>query len=391
MGKEVEIRIPRMGESVSEATVSQVMKPSGSFVKEDEEIIELETDKVNQVLFAPAAGRLTLTVAVDDTIAVDTVIGAVDTSVAPPAEEKEAAPGQQKAKKAEAAKPAPPPPPKKEDPPSPPTPSTGGARVTPEAFLEELGKKQEEKALPVQRAALPAASGQKETRTRMTKLRRIVAERLLHAQHTTAMLTTFNECDLSQVIALRSRYKEIFEKKHGVRLGFMSFFIKACVEALQAVPAVNSYIDGEEVVERHYYDVGIAVGTPKGLMVPVVCGCDALSFAGLEGAIASFAKNAREGTISVDDLRGGCFTITNGGIYGSMLSTPILNPPQSGILGMHNIQKRAVVVNDEIVIRPMMYLALSYDHRVVDGQGAIAFLIKVKECIENPVRFILQV
>jgi 2-oxoglutarate dehydrogenase E2 component (dihydrolipoamide succinyltransferase) len=218
----------------------------------------------------------------------------------------------------------------------------------------------------------------------------VIARRLVESQQSTAMLTTFNEVDMSAVMALRAQHKEAFLKRHDVKLGFMSFFVKAAVSALQEVPMINSYIDGEEIVERHYYDVGVAVGTPRGLMVPVIRDCDRLNFAQIEGAIAGYAKKAREGSIGVDDLQGGSFTVTNGGIYGSMLSTPILNPPQSGILGMHNIVKRAVVVDDEIVIRPMMYLALSYDHRIVDGKEAVSFLVHIKNCIEDPARLILD-
>jgi 2-oxoglutarate dehydrogenase E2 component (dihydrolipoamide succinyltransferase) len=317
------IKVPAMGESITEATVGALLKPSGSSVKMDEEILELETDKVNQVLYAPADGVVQFTVDVDDVVQIDQEIGFVDANGA-------AAP------------------------------------------------------------AHPAASSARENRHRMTKIRKVIARRLVESQQSTAMLTTFNEVDMSAVMALRAQHKEAFLKRHDVKLGFMSFFVKAAVSALQEVPMINSYIDGEEIVERHYYDVGVAVGTPRGLMVPVIRDCDRLNFAQIEGAIAGYAKKAREGSIGVDDLQGGSFTVTNGGIYGSMLSTPILNPPQSGILGMHNIVKRAVVVDDEIVIRPMMYLALSYDHRIVDGKEAVSFLVHIKNCIEDPARLILD-
>ncbi len=241
-------------------------------------------------------------------------------------------------------------------------------------------------------APAPAtAAGPRETRQRMSGLRQRIAQRLVEAQQTAAILTTFNEADMTRIMELRARYKEPFQKKHGTALGFMSFFVKASIEALKAFPAVNARIDGNEVVYQNYFDIGVAVSTEKGLMVPVVRDADHLSFAAIEKAIGAYATKAREGTISVDDLRGGTFTITNGGIFGSMLSTPILNPPQSGILGMHAIKKRPVVVNDQIVIRPMMYLALSYDHRLIDGREAVSFLVRVKDCLEDPERLMLGV
>ena len=225
----------------------------------------------------------------------------------------------------------------------------------------------------------------------MSAIRQRIAERLVAAQQSAAILTTFNECDLSAVTELRSRYKEAFQKKHGVNLGFMSFFVKACVEALRAFPTVNAFIDGQDVVYHHYYDIGVAVSTEKGLMVPVLRGCENLSFAEIEKGIAELAHKARAGKISVQDLQGGTFTLTNGGVFGSLLSTPILNPPQTAILGMHAIQKRPVAVNDQVVIRPMMYLALSYDHRLIDGREAVQFIVRVKECIEDPERMLLEI
>ncbi len=240
-------------------------------------------------------------------------------------------------------------------------------------------------------AASPPSTGARETRQRMSGLRQRIAQRLVEAQQTAAILTTFNEADMSRITELRARYKEPFQKAHGTALGFMSFFVKASIEALKAFPAVNGRIEGNEIVYQNYYDIGVAVSTEKGLMVPVIRDADRLSFAAIEKAIAGYAAKAREGTISVDDLRGGTFTITNGGIFGSMLSTPILNPPQSGILGMHAIKKRPVVVDDQIVIRPMMYLALSYDHRLIDGREAVSFLVRIKDCLENPERLMLEI
>jgi 2-oxoglutarate dehydrogenase E2 component (dihydrolipoamide succinyltransferase) len=236
-----------------------------------------------------------------------------------------------------------------------------------------------------------ATAGQRETRQRITSIRQRIAEKLVAAQHTAAILTTFNEADLSAVIALRNRYKETFKEKHGANLGFMSFFVKAAVEALKSYPIVNAWIDGSDIVFHHCYNIGVAVSTEKGLMVPVLRDAERLSFADIEKRLVELAQKARDGKISVDDLQGGTFTITNGGIFGSLLSTPILNPPQSAILGMHAIQKRPVAVDDQVVIRPMMYLALSYDHRLIDGRDAVLFLVRIKECIENPDRMLLQI
>ncbi|WP_420420517.1 dihydrolipoyllysine-residue succinyltransferase [Simkania sp.] len=381
----VEIKVPSAGESVSEAVVAAIMKESGSYVEKDEEILELETDKVNQVVHAPEAGVLTLLVKVDETVTIDQVIGTIDT-----AGKATSAPPPPAAEKKEAA--APPPPTS--------TPLGEGARRTPESFVASIGQ---EKAPPPPSSAptpatpptptppksAPVKEGS-QTRKRMSGLRRTIAKRLVEVKNNTAMLTTFNEVDMSAVMELRSREKDAFLDKHGVKLGFMSFFVKACVAALKELPDVNAFIDGEEIVYNHSYHVGISVSTEKGLMVPVIRDCDNLSFAGIEQAIQDYAKKARSGSISIDDLQGGSFTITNGGVFGSMLSTPILNPPQSAILGMHNIVKRAVVINEEIVIRPMMYLALSYDHRIVDGKEAVTFLVKVKELLEKPDRLLFD-
>lgn len=365
----VEIKVPSMGESISEATVGQILKPTGSHVKADEEILELETDKVNQVLYAPQAGVITVSVSVEETVTIGQVIGYIDSDgvAPPPSEQKEEKP---KEVKKEPAKPAP---------------SLEGKSVRKGAadFVEEL---KTATTVPVQQlepVAVEKPKERTETRRRMTKIRKVIAKRLVEAQSTTAMLTTFNEIDMSQIMELRKSYKDAFEKKHGVKLGFMSLFVKGVVSALKAWPDLNSYIDGDEIVHREYYDIGIAVGTERGLLVPVVRDCETLSLAGIEGSIREYAVAARSGTLSVDALQGGGFTITNGGVYGSLLSTPILNAPQSGILGMHAIQERPVAVNGQIVIRPMMYVALSYDHRIVDGQGAVSFLVHLKNTLEN--------
>lgn len=413
-----QIVVPRMGESISEATVGAIIKTSGSQVRMDDEIIELETDKVNQVLHAPQNGKLTWSVAPGDTVKIGQVIGVVDTAVTDttsptvmPQPIKESAGISETSVKKESStqksststidsiedkKTASKTffPQKKE------TESLDRSgervRIDKEAFLADIhahkSPKMHPKEIPLDKKDLEdVATGRekRETRTKMTKIRKVIAARLLEAQHTTAMLTTFNEVDMTQVMALRERYKEAFLKAHGVKIGFMSFFIKAVVSALQQFPAFNSYIDGEDMVHREYYDISIAVGTDRGLVVPVIRGCDHLSFAGVEQEIEKYAKKAREGTLTVDDFQGGGFTITNGGVYGSLLSTPILNSPQCGILGMHKIEKRAVVINDSVVIRSMMYLALSYDHRIVDGKEAVSFLVHIKECLEDPSRLLL--
>lgn len=369
-----EIVVPSMGESITEAIVGEIIRPSGSQVSLDEEILELETDKVNQVLYAPVAGVLNLTVSTDDTVKIGQVLGYVDTEGAaqkpPPKEEP---------KKVEAREE-----PKKEPEPKPEPAPVESARSGTQEFLADI-----QKTAPVATSKPTPAGG--ETRKRMTKIRQVIASRLVEAKQSTAMLTTFNEVDMSMVLSLREAYKEPFQKKYGVKLGFMSFFVKAAVAALQAVPEINSYIDGNEIVTRHTCDIGIAVGTDRGLIVPVLKRCEDLSFAEIESQIVNFAVKAREGTISVDDLKGGGFTITNGGIYGSLLSTPILNPPQSGILGMHKIEQRPVVIDGEVVVRPMMYLALSYDHRVVDGKEAVTFLVNIKNTLEDPTRLLLEV
>lgn len=351
-----DIVIPRMGESIIEAHIGQIFKPSGSSVKADEELLEIETDKVNQVLYAPATGELTLQVQSQDKVHVDQVIGFVDTEGEKPA--KEEIPQQ-------APKPAEPLPLKEE-----------GARVMKEAFFLEAPSPKIQEAV---------------SRKKMSRLRQTLAQRLVEAKAETAMLTSFNEVDLTEVIALRERHKEAFLKKYGVKLGFIPFFVKACVSALEEFPLLNAFIEGDEIVEKGTIDMGIAVSTDRGLVVPVLKNVVAMSFAEIESSLAALATKAREGTLSIDEIRGGTFTITNGGVFGSLLSTPILNFPQSGILGMHKIQKRPVVIDDKVQIRSMMYLALTYDHRIVDGREAVLFLVHVKNRLEDPGRFVIEV
>lgn len=383
-----DIKVPAMGESISSAIVSTILKPSGSVVKQGDEIIELETEKVNQSLYAQESGKIEFQVKVGDKVTIGQVIGFIDTSAkAPAAETKPSAP----APAAKAAAPAP----------AAPKPvSSGGAiRQTAAEYAASINQPQAPKtpAPAIQAAAAapvsppaPAAVSGATTRRRMSGLRRTIAQRLVEVKNQTAMLTTFNEVDMSNVMAIRAQEKDNFQKRYGVKLGFMSFFVKASVAALKAFPDVNSYIDGDEIVTYSTYDVGVAVSTDKGLFVPVIRGCDKLSFGGVESALETYAKKAREGSIAIDDLRGGSFTITNGGVFGSLLSTPILNPPQSAILGMHTILKRPVAVDDEVVIRPMMYLALSYDHRIIDGKDAVQFLVHIKQDLENPARLLLD-
>lgn len=354
-----EIKVPHMGESITEVLIGEILTPSGSIVKAEDSILEIETEKVNQALYAPANGKLILNVKSGDTAKVGQVIGEIETAtIANEPEPAPKAPIEQKKEKVES-----------------------NIRQTKAEFLEELKPA----------TAPPIKPQGRETRKKMSNIRKVIARRLLESQKNTAMLTTFNEIDLSEVIRLREKYKEAFIKKYGVKLGFMSFFVKACVSALAAFPDLNSYIENDEIVHREYYDIGVAIGSEKGLVVPVIKNCDQLSFAQIELAIDEYAKKAKEGTLTVQDLQGGGFTITNGGVYGSLLSTPILNPPQSGILGMHKIEKRPVAINEEIVIRPMMYTALSYDHRIVDGKEAVSFLVYIKDLLEDPSRLLLVI
>ncbi|MBV8061324.1 MAG: 2-oxoglutarate dehydrogenase complex dihydrolipoyllysine-residue succinyltransferase [Alphaproteobacteria bacterium] len=402
-----QIVVPPMGESVSEATVAKWLKKVGDAVKLDEPLVELETDKVTLEVNASAAGVISeIKAQQGSNVGVGAVLGVIAEGgaavSAPTASATTAAPVE--APKVAANAPAataevtvmPAARKQAEDRGLNPyeIPGTGkGGRVTKEDVLGYTAPATAPAAAPrpVAQASGPRLRADREERVRMTRLRQRIAERLKEAQNTAAMLTTFNEVDMTNIMALRNQHKDSFEKKYGVKLGFMSFFVKACVQALKELPAVNAEIDGEDLVYKNYYDIGVAVGTPQGLVVPVVRDTDVLNFADIEKKIGDLGKRARDGKLSMDELTGGTFTITNGGIYGSLMSTPILNPPQSGILGMHAIKERAVAVNGKVEVRPMMYLALSYDHRVIDGREAVTFLVRVKECIENPERLLLGV
>jgi 2-oxoglutarate dehydrogenase E2 component (dihydrolipoamide succinyltransferase) len=424
----INIIVPTLGESVSEATVAKWLKAAGDPVKRDEALLELETDKVTLEVYASAAGKLAeIRAPSGTTVEVGAVLGVIaegpgaaapapvassaaaasSTSAASPAPAPAAAP----AAKAPAAAPA-------------------TAPVTAEVLAPSVRKIVAEANLDVssasgsgrdgrltkadaqalaeiaratrKAAATPAAAPapvpatarpphEREERVRMSRLRKRIAERLKQAQNTAAMLTTFNEVDMSRVMALRNAHKEAFEKKHGVKLGFMSFFVKAAIVALKEIPAVNGEVDGDDIVYKNYYDIGVAVGTEQGLVVPVVRDADRLGFADVEKRIADLGRRARDGKLTIDELTGGTFTISNGGVYGSLMSMPILNPPQSGILGMHKIQNRPMAIGDKIEIRPMMYITMSYDHRIVDGREAVTFLVRLKECIEEPERLILDI
>lgn len=403
-----EIRVPTLGESVSEATIAQWFKKPGDAVNVDEPLVELETDKVTIEVPAPAGGVLSeIVVKSGETVEVGALLGNIDENASAAASAKsQTSPAAEKSAPAKAA-PAKPAATASDMPPAPSakklmseqnisadTISGSGKRgqILKGDVLDALAKgpaaKGEQPAAP--RAPSPADDEAREERVRMSKLRQTIARRLKEAQNSAAMLTTFNEVDMGNVMALRNQYKELFEKKHGVKLGFMSFFAKACVQALHDVPAVNAEIDGTDLVYKNYYHIGVAVGTEKGLVVPVVRDADRLSFADIEKTINDFGKRARDGKLGIDEMQGGTFTISNGGIYGSLMSTPILNAPQSGILGMHKIQERPMAIGGKIEIRPMMYLALSYDHRIVDGKEAVTFLVRVKEAIEDPQRLILD-
>jgi 2-oxoglutarate dehydrogenase E2 component (dihydrolipoamide succinyltransferase) len=412
-----EIRVPTLGESVTEATIGRWFKHAGDAVAADEPLVELETDKVTIEVPAPTAGVLAEILVKDgDTVAPGALLGQINEGAAP----------QKSAPAAKADKPTGPPPP----PPPPPAPAAAAApkggemplapsvrRLAAESGIDVAGvtptgkdgrltkgdmlnaiERAAAAPTPVDQPSAPRMArapsapddAAREERVRMTKLRQTIARRLKDAQNTAAMLTTFNEVDMSQVMGLRKEYRDLFEKKHGVRLGFMGFFVRACVQALKELPAVNGEIDGTDIIYKNYYHIGVAVGTDRGLVVPVVRDADTLSLAAIEKKIADFGHRAREGTLKIEDLQGGTFTITNGGIYGSLMSTPILNAPQSGILGMHKIQDRPMAVGAEIKVRPMMYLAVSYDHRIVDGREAVTFLVRVKESLEDPTRLILD-
>jgi 2-oxoglutarate dehydrogenase E2 component (dihydrolipoamide succinyltransferase) len=423
-----EIRVPALGESVTEATIGKWFKKAGDAVAVDEPLVELETDKVTIEVPAPAAGILgDIAVKDGDTVAVGALLGEIKEGAgavaagrpeqkaerakpidAGPEQPAKAAPGPAPAKPAPA-KAAPPP----ADVPLAPSvrklaaesgvdaatvPGTGkDGRLTKGDMLAAIERAA---AAPIPVAQLAAAvavrapsppdDAAREERVRMTRLRATIARRLKEAQNTAAMLTTFNEVDMTGVMALRQQYRDLFEKKHGVKLGFMGFFVRACVQALKEIPSVNAEIDGADIIYKNYYHIGVAVGTERGLVVPVVRDCDAKSLAEIEKAIAEFGRRARDGALKIEEMQGGTFTISNGGIYGSLNSTPILNAPQSGILGMHKIQDRPVAVGGKIEIRPMMYLALSYDHRIVDGREAVTFLVRVKESLEDPARLVLD-
>jgi 2-oxoglutarate dehydrogenase E2 component (dihydrolipoamide succinyltransferase) len=402
-----EIRVPTLGESITEATVGKWFKKAGESVQSDEPLVELETDKVTLEINAPSAGVLSeIAAETGQTVAIGALLGQLSggATVAVAAQ-------------APAAKAAPAPVASTAMPPAPAAAKMAAEDKIDLASVAGSGKRGQvlkgdviaaarapsplaapallqppapvPAPMPVART-IPSDDSAHEERVRMTKLRQTIARRLKDAQNNAAMLTTFNEADMSEVMVLRARYKDAFEKKHGAKLGFMGFFVKACVQALREVPAVNAEIDGADLVYKNYYHLGIAVGTDKGLIVPVVRDADKLSLADIEKAIAAMGKRARDGQLKLEELQGGTFTITNGGIYGSLMSTPILNAPQSGILGMHKIQDRPIALGGKVEIRPMMYLALSYDHRIVDGREAVTFLVRVKEALEDPARLVLD-
>ncbi|HMU51984.1 MAG TPA: 2-oxoglutarate dehydrogenase complex dihydrolipoyllysine-residue succinyltransferase [Geminicoccaceae bacterium] len=410
----VEIKVPTLGESVTEATVSKWLKARGAAVKVDEPLVELETDKVSVEVNAPASGVLDEVLVEEGAdVAVGTLLGRIAEgaeAAAAPAAAKAPDLAQRPEEKVQGEGSGPP---SVESAAANAELAGGGAAKAGPAARKIAGEKAVDlasvtptgpkgnvtkgdvlaaPARPAAVAPAPAAAppAGREERVRMTRLRKRIAERLKEAQNTAAMLTTFNEVDMGAVMGLRSRYQDSFTKKHGVKLGFMSFFVKACIEALKAYPAVNAEIDGDEVVYKHYYDIGVAVSTDTGLLVPVLRDAEAMGLADIEKAIGDLGKRAREGKLAMEELTGGTFSITNGGIFGSLMSTPILNPPQSGILGMHKIQDRPMVVGGKVEVRPMMYLALSYDHRIIDGREAVSFLVRVKECIEAPERILLD-
>jgi len=412
-----EIRVPTLGESVSEATVGRWFKKAGETVRADETLAELETDKVTLEVNAPTAGVLAEIVAREgETVTPGALLGQIS--------EGAVAAAAHPAPKAESAAPPPARAPAAAVPAGTPEtgmpPSPAAAKIAAEQGIDlsqVTGSGKRGQALksdvlelaarapaqqrpapsearvetppPAPRAPVPQEDAAREERVKMTRLRQTIARRLKEAQNTAAMLTTFNEVDMSALIALRARYRDLFEKRHGVKLGFMGFFVKACCQALEEIPAVNAEIDGTDIVYKRFCHIGVAVGTGKGLVVPVVRDADRMSIAEVENAIAALGKKARDGALDIADLQGGTFTISNGGVYGSLMSTPILNAPQSGILGMHKIQERPVAIDGKVEVRPMMYLALSYDHRIVDGKEAVTFLVRVKEILEDPARLAL--
>jgi 2-oxoglutarate dehydrogenase E2 component (dihydrolipoamide succinyltransferase) len=419
----VDIRVPSVGESITEGTLSRWFKKDGETIHADEPLFELETEKATTEIVSPTSGVLHIGTSEGEKVTIGAVIGRIEETAGNPKEPSKS--------------PAPTAPPKTDGKQSQPTLMPAAKRLAEEKHVEtaeiagtgrdgritkedvaariaELGTRSDEPKEAAARITEGTVGGERpasqstpesvkptaqptvpaprsESRTRMSSIRQRIAERLVASQQSTASLTTFNEADMSAVMALRTKYKEKFQQKHGISLGFMGFFVRAAIQALKAFPSVNSRIDGTDIIQPNYYDIGVAVSTERGLMVPVLRDADRLSFADIEKAIAELASKARDGKITVTDLQGGTFTITNGGVFGSMLSTPILNSPQSAILGMHAIQKRPVAVNDQVMIRPMMYLALSYDHRLIDGREAVLFLVRIKECIEDPERLLLEV
>ncbi len=430
----IEVKIPSVGESISSGIIAVWHKKDGEQVQANEPLLTLETDKVSTEIGASATGRLTLQAQEGDEVKIGQVVAMIEEGAVAASAPAAASPAPNKVAPAPEAAPQPTAEAKTQNlaaaegsngqgsdglPLSPavrrlmeeehvsPAEIIGtgkGGRATKGDVLGALENRQAApapvpSAAPATLAKVPVAAAPttpakvegRTTRRKLSPLRRKIAAQLVMAQQTAAILTTFNECDMSGVMALRTKMQDAFTKKHGVKLGFMSFFIKAAVEALKSVPSLNGQMDGDEFVQNHFYDIGVAVGTEKGLIVPVLRGCDTKSFAQLEKDIAGYAVKSREGKIGIDDLTGGVFTISNGGTYGSLLSTPILNPPQSGILGMHNIVQRPVAVDGQVVIRPMMYLALSYDHRVVDGKEAVTALVRIKDCVEDPTRLLLEI
>lgn len=416
----MEIKVPAAGESVTEATISEWAKKDGDIVNRDDVILTLETDKASLDVVAEVAGQLKIKAKAGDVVKVGAVIAEIDESKAgqaeapktngaskttpPPASAGGPTPAAPAMQVQPRANPGPAPTPSSHMPMSPavrrivaenqmdPSKIAGsgkGGRITKGDALQSMNAPAAPAAKPVSR--IHGDFAERSVREPMTTIRKKIAERLVEAQHTAAILTTFNEIDMGPAMALRAKYKEKFEKKYGIGLGFMGLYVKAVIEALKAFPKVNAFIDGSDIVYHNYYNIGIAVGTPRGLMVPVLKDAQDLSLAEIELSIKDFATRARDGKISIDDLNGGTFTISNGGVYGSLMSTPILNPPQSGILGMHKIEERPVAVNGQVVIKPMMYVALSYDHRIIDGGDSVSFLVRVKDCIEDPSRILLEI
>lgn len=413
----VDVKMPNVGESVQEGVIHKWRFKSGDFVNRDDVLVELETDKATVEVVAESSGAIEIIKKQGETVAIGEVMARIDTSVSAPA-----GAAKPQAPAASVTPPAPPaavaPPPPVSVPAAPPPVHSSSMPLSPAVrrMTEEHGiipssvpgtgkdgritkgdviahMEGGASASPAPAAVRPSAplGVRTERREQMSLLRRRIAERLVHAQETAAILTTFNEIDMSNVMKIRNEYKDKFKEKYGVGLGFMSFFIKAAVEALKTYPAVNGWIDGNDIVYHDYYDIGVAVSSNRGLVVPVVKDADRLSMAELEMAVGDYGKRARDGKLTVDEMTGGTFTVSNGGVFGSLMSTPILNPPQSAILGMHKIQERPVVVNGEIVIRPMMYVALSYDHRIIDGRESVGFLVKIKECVEDPTRLLVGV